>query len=139
MKTPYWPSILLASHFVGLPIAYAQSHQTIAIPRLGQTPYVSPVLFLRFFVCGLIARRTYMVDKIFSGNKPNVSETISASIIREMMMEAEMGSETLGFNPQLTRLVAREDFIEFSRRESFKFYKTIHGFIVHQTTYVCSS
>jgi hypothetical protein len=27
------------------------------------------------------------------------------------MMEAEMVSETLGFNPQLTRLVAREYFI----------------------------
>jgi hypothetical protein len=36
------------------------------------------------------------------------------------MNEAEMVSETLGFYPQLTRLVAREDFIEFSRRESFK-------------------
>jgi hypothetical protein len=39
-----------------------------------------------------------------------------------LMMEAEMVSETLGFYPQLTRLVAREDFIEFSRRESFKSY-----------------
>jgi hypothetical protein len=27
------------------------------------------------------------------------------------MMEAEMVSETLGFYPQLTRLVAREEFI----------------------------
>jgi hypothetical protein len=36
------------------------------------------------------------------------------------MMEAEMVSETLGFYPQLTRLVAREHFMEFSRRESFK-------------------
>jgi hypothetical protein len=54
------------------------------------------------FICGL--------DKIFSGN------------IRGMMMEAEMVSKTLGFCPQLTRLVAREDFNEFSRRESFKSY-----------------
>jgi hypothetical protein len=29
------------------------------------------------------------------------------------MMEAEMASETLGFCPQLTRLVARENFISF--------------------------
>jgi hypothetical protein len=29
-----------------------------------------------------------------------------------LMMEAEMVSETLGICPQLTRLVAREDFIE---------------------------
>jgi hypothetical protein len=38
------------------------------------------------------------------------------------MMEAEMVSETLGFYPQLTWLVARGDFIEFSHHESFKFY-----------------
>jgi hypothetical protein len=37
-------------------------------------------------------------------------------------MEAEMVSETLGFCPQLTRLVSRQDFIELSRRESFKSY-----------------
>jgi ABC-type Zn2+ transport system substrate-binding protein/surface adhesin len=51
-------------------------------------------------------------DKIHSGNKPcqfwtepNVSKTLSASIVRGML------------------LVARGDFIEFSRRESFKSYK----------------
>jgi hypothetical protein len=37
-----------------------------------------------------------------------------------LMMEAEMVSETMGFHPQLTQLVDREDFIEFGRRESFK-------------------
>jgi hypothetical protein len=36
------------------------------------------------------------------------------------MMEAGMVSETLGFCPQLTRLVALEDFTEFGHRESFK-------------------
>jgi hypothetical protein len=38
------------------------------------------------------------------------------------MIEAKMVSETLGVYPQLTRLVTRDDFIEFSRRESFKSY-----------------
>jgi hypothetical protein len=38
------------------------------------------------------------------------------------MMEVKMASKTLGFYPQLTQLVAREDFIEFSRRENFKSY-----------------
>jgi hypothetical protein len=44
-----------------------------------------------------------------------------------LMMEAEMVSETLGFYPQLTRLVIREDFIEFSHRESFKSYLVSHA------------
>jgi hypothetical protein len=35
-------------------------------------------------------------------------------------MDIEMMSETLGFHPQLTRPVAREEFIDFSRREIFK-------------------
>jgi hypothetical protein len=39
------------------------------------------------------------LDKIFSSS---------------LMMEVKMISETLGFYPQLTRLVAREDFIDFS-------------------------
>jgi hypothetical protein len=46
---------------------------------------------------------------------------INASLI-PLMMETEMVFETLGFYPQTTRLVAREDFIEFSHHESFKSY-----------------
>jgi hypothetical protein len=62
-------------------------------------------------------------SRVSCGQKPNVSETISASIISiPLMMEAEMVSETLGFCPQLTQLVAREDFIEFIRCESLKSY-----------------
>jgi hypothetical protein len=38
------------------------------------------------------------------------------------MMEAETTSETLDCNSILTPLIAREDFIAFSRRESFKSY-----------------
>jgi hypothetical protein len=34
-------------------------------------------------------------------------------------METETASETLEYNSILTRLVAREDFTAFSRRESF--------------------
>jgi hypothetical protein len=36
------------------------------------------------------------------------------------MMEAETVSETLDYNAILTRLITWEDFIAFSRRESFK-------------------
>jgi hypothetical protein len=35
-------------------------------------------------------------------------------IIIPLIMEAEKVSETLGFCPELKRLVAREDFIDFS-------------------------
>jgi hypothetical protein len=37
-------------------------------------------------------------------------------------MEAETVTETLEYNAILTRLIAREDFVAFSRRESFKYY-----------------
>jgi hypothetical protein len=39
-------------------------------------------------------------------------------------METEEISETLHFNSTLTRLIAREDFSAFIRRESFKSYST---------------
>jgi hypothetical protein len=45
------------------------------------------------------------------------------------MMEAERASETLDCSSILTRLVAREDFIAFSRRESFKSYKILKMYI----------
>jgi hypothetical protein len=41
------------------------------------------------------------------------------------MIDVEMVSETLGFRPQLTWPVAREEFIEFSRCESFKSYDLV--------------
>jgi hypothetical protein len=54
-------------------------------------------------------------------------------LIIPLMMEAEMVSETLGFCLQLTRLVAREDFIEFSHLESFKSYKK--KIMIHEADY----
>jgi hypothetical protein len=41
------------------------------------------------------------------------------------MMEAQMVSETSGFNPQLTWLVAQQDFTEFNCHESSKSYTSI--------------
>jgi hypothetical protein len=56
-----------------------------------------------------------------------------------------MGSETLDLYPQLTRLVAREDFIEISRRESFKSYfllkfsnSYLHVTLNVKVCYLCS-
>jgi hypothetical protein len=46
-----------------------------------------------------------------------------------LMMETELVSETLVFNSKLTRLMAREDFITFMRRESFKSYITLGLFL----------
>jgi hypothetical protein len=65
------------------------------------------------------------LDKIFSGNRP-CQLWIKAQHFRDhlrlhhqgndplipLMMETEMVSEILGFYPQLTQLVSREDFIE---------------------------
>jgi hypothetical protein len=50
-----------------------------------------------------------------------ISSAVNLHII-PLMMEVEMVSETLGFYPQLTQLVAQEDFIKFSRHESFRSY-----------------
>jgi hypothetical protein len=48
----------------------------------------------------------------------NFSEALSAPLV----MEAERASETLDGSAIVTRLFAREDFLAFSRRESFKSY-----------------
>jgi hypothetical protein len=48
----------------------------------------------------------------------------------------EMVSETLGFYPQLTWLAAREDFIEFSCRESFKSYNIFLKFAVNISIHI---
>jgi hypothetical protein len=51
--------------------------------------------------------------------KPSTPE-----IVKEAFAPYEDGSRNVGFfQNQLTRLIAREDFIEFSRRENFKSYK----------------
>jgi hypothetical protein len=52
-----------------------------------------------------------------------INITRSQSSHHSLMME--MVSETLDFHPQLTQLVAQDDFIEFSHRESFKSYVTL--------------
>jgi hypothetical protein len=53
-----------------------------------------------------------------------------------LMMGTEMVPETLDIN-ELTRLSAREEFINFSRRESFTSYKTLNadsdGKVYHYT------
>jgi hypothetical protein len=72
----------------------------------------------------VVVKSSRTTSRVNCDQKPNVSETItpiSGGII-PLIMEAEMVSETLGFCPQLTRLIAREDFIEFCLRESFKAY-----------------
>jgi hypothetical protein len=44
-----------------------------------------------------------------------------------MMMMSEMDIETSVYNVHLTRLIAREDFIKFTRRESTKTYIPCYG------------
>jgi hypothetical protein len=65
--------------------------------------------------------------------------------VTTLMMEAETVSETLDCNAVLTRLIAREDFIAFSRRESFKYYIISNVFVnglciiigLHCLTFIC--
>jgi hypothetical protein len=69
-----------------------------------------------------------------SGNKPCQLWTKAQRFgdhlcLHPLMTEAEMVSETLTIYPQLTRLVARENFIEFSRREIFKSYINVITFM----------
>jgi hypothetical protein len=60
--------------------------------------------------------------KWFSGEQTNVSKTISVLVLRVLSLRTDMVFETLVFSPlnNLTRLIARENFIIFSRRESNK-------------------
>jgi hypothetical protein len=60
-----------------------------------------------------LIKSSQATSHVSSGQKPNVSETFSTSIIRGMMMETEVVSKMLGLCPELTWLVAQEDFIEF--------------------------
>jgi hypothetical protein len=61
----------------------------------------------------------------------DVSETISGSIVKAhdvtdaLMMEAEMISKTSATFHYLTWLIAREDFINSVRRESFRSYTKV--------------
>jgi hypothetical protein len=53
-------------------------------------------------------------------------------VITTLMMGTEIVPETSGSTcNQLTRLCARDDFVEFSRRESFKSYITTHRSGIH--------
>jgi hypothetical protein len=59
------------------------------------------------------------LDKIFSGNKPchlwiKAQHFTDHFRRNDHSPDMEMVSETLGFYPQLTRLVAREDFVRIS-------------------------
>jgi hypothetical protein len=70
-----------------------------------------------------------VLNKIFSGNQPHqmnkknrLLRTISVFMI--MMMKTETVLETSVSFIRLTRLIAREDFIESCRRESFRSYRS---------------
>jgi hypothetical protein len=53
-------------------------------------------------------------------------------------MEAETVFETSDYNTILTRLIAQEDFISFSRRENFKSY-WVKGLITLKQFRCCKS
>jgi hypothetical protein len=60
-------------------------------------------------------------------------QTILTEKTIALMMRTETVPETLDFN-ELTRLSAREEFINFSRRESFTSYKKKLYFYVFLTS-----
>jgi hypothetical protein len=53
-----------------------------------------------------------------------------------LMMGTEMVPETSVIFNQLTWLIAREDYINFSRRETFTSYKTVMRFDVHNMFHI---
>jgi hypothetical protein len=62
----------------------------------------------------LIVSQTF--DKVFSGYQLSIYQGT-------LMMMTEMDIETSVYYVHLTLLIAREDFIKFTRRESTKTYK----------------
>jgi hypothetical protein len=56
-----------------------------------------------------------------------------------LLMEAEKYCETSDCCSKLKRLVAREDFIAFSRRESFKSYLEAVAELTHKPIYLLAS
>jgi hypothetical protein len=48
---------------------------------------------------------------------------VRMGLMSTLIMKAETFSKTFDYNAILTRLIAREDFIAFSHRESFKSYR----------------
>jgi hypothetical protein len=110
--------------------------------------YPGPKRALRLLRHELEGRRKTCTtnNKILSGNKPcqfwtgaqrsadllrhhqgnNVMGDRCVTFIISLMMEAAKVSETLGSCPELTRLVARENFIDFCHRENFQVIYVLH-------------